>query len=572
MPRTFTRTITTPAAARMVRPNARPVVTLLTDFGSRDPSAGLMRAVVLGIAPEALVIDISHEVEKFRVRDAALVLWSSVPYLPHGAHVAVVDPGVGTERRAVAMETARGDFLVGPDNGILMPAASRLGGITRVHQLTSAQYRLPVISSSFHGRDLFAPAAAHLAMGLPLEFLGPALDPRQLMLLDWPEPQVFAGILRSQVIYLDTFGNVKLSALAPDLGAALGAVGYGERVEFTAHRPVRLNDVEVTWVETFARVAVGQPLLYEDSYGRLSVAVDQGSAVQAIGIREDAEVLITRQPLPRVDDGLGSISPARRSPRPFPSGPGRRRRGSRRSRRGRRWRPPPPTRTGASRSRRGCNSPTGPRSATGPGFRRSKRRPRRARPRPRGRRLQPVSRRRTSCRRRAPTHPLRPTRPTGRPRSCRRMPARVPTLGHPRSARSATWSPRRPSGSAAGSTRLSRQHLRFGGGHHSPPSRPFGHVTGPVGRQQQPVPVRGVVREHRDPDGAGHLGLDRRHERPCPPGAPPPQRRSSACRGRITAISSPPYRYTSSVSRPASTTLRRSAAATGCQPRGLRDR
>ena len=277
---------------------------MLTDFGARDPSAGIMHAVVLGIAPEALIIDISHEVDKFRVRDAALLLWSAAPYLPGGAHVAVVDPGVGTERRAIAIETARGDFLVGPDNGILLPAARRLGGITRVQLLASPQYRLPVISSSFHGRDLFAPAAAHLAMGLPLEYLGPGLDPRSLVVLDWPEPQVFAGILRSQVIYLDTFGNVKLSALAPDLNAALGYLQVGERLWVRLTDPFGSHDVEVTWADTFGRVGVGQALLTEDSYGRLSLAINQGSAVQAIGIREDAEVLITRQQLPRLDEGV----------------------------------------------------------------------------------------------------------------------------------------------------------------------------------------------------------------------------------------------------------------------------
>ena len=269
-----------------------------------------MRAVVLGIAPEASVIDVSHEVDKFRVRDAALLLWCSVPYLPSGAHVAVVDPGVGTERLAVAIETVRGDFLVGPDNGILLPAASRLGGITRVHQLASSQYRLPVISSSFHGRDLFAPAAAHLSLGLPLEFLGPALDPRASCMLDWPEPQVFAGILRTQVIYLDTFGNVKLSALGPDLVAALGYLQPGERLWLRLTDPVGSNDVEVTWADTFGRVGVGQPLLTEDSYGRLSVAINQGSAVQAIGIREDAEVLVTRQQLPSVEAADMGAAPA----------------------------------------------------------------------------------------------------------------------------------------------------------------------------------------------------------------------------------------------------------------------
>jgi S-adenosylmethionine hydrolase len=298
MSRTFTRTITTPAAARLVRPGTRPVVSLTTDFGSRDPSAGIMRAVVLGICPDAAVMDLSHEVEKYRIRDGALLLWSAAPYLPVGSHVAVVDPGVGTERRAVAMETARGDHLVGPDNGILLPAAARLGGIVRVHQLESPQYRLPVISSSFHGRDIFAPAAAHLAMGVPLEFLGPAVDPRSLRILDWPEPEVHPGVLRSSVIYLDSFGNAKLSALGSHLFGALGSPELGQPLFVRVADPGGVIDLEVAWVETFGDVPPGQPLLFQDSYGRLSLAVNQGSAAMDLGIREDSEVIVARGPLP----------------------------------------------------------------------------------------------------------------------------------------------------------------------------------------------------------------------------------------------------------------------------------
>ncbi|MET0772690.1 MAG: SAM-dependent chlorinase/fluorinase [Candidatus Limnocylindrales bacterium] len=298
MSRTFTRTITTPAAARLVRPGTRPVISFITDFGSRDPSAGIMRAVVLGICPDASVVDVSHEVEKYRIRDGALLMWSAAPYLPVGSHVAVVDPGVGTERRAVAMETARGDHLVGPDNGILLPAAARLGGIVRVHQLESPQYRLPVISSSFHGRDIFAPAAAHLAMGVPLEFLGPAVDPRSLRILDWPEPEVHPGVLRSSVIYIDSFGSAKLSALGSHLFGAVGSPELGQPLFVRLVDQAGVVDLEVAWVETFGNVPPGQPLLFQDSYGRLALAVNQGSAANDLGIREDAEVIISRGPLP----------------------------------------------------------------------------------------------------------------------------------------------------------------------------------------------------------------------------------------------------------------------------------
>ena len=233
MARTYTETVTTPARARTPAGRDRPFVSLLSDFGLRDPSAGIMRAVVAGICPSAIIVDLSHGVDRFAIRDGALLLWSAVPYLPIGAHVAVVDPGVGTARMGIALQTLRGDYLVGPDNGLLMPAAARLGGITRAHLLEDPRYSLPEISSSFHGRDVFAPAAAHLADGVAIEALGRAVDPRRLLGLEWPAPAILPGRLSSQAIYLDSFGNVKLSALADDLVAALP----GLRLRRAADRP-----------------------------------------------------------------------------------------------------------------------------------------------------------------------------------------------------------------------------------------------------------------------------------------------------------------------------------------------
>src|SRR5688500_3193378 len=173
----------------------RPFVSLLTDFGLRDPSAAIVRATVLRIAPDAEVLDISHEVRKYRIRDGALLLWCALPYLPVGFHVAVVDPGVGTRRRPIALRTPRGDVLIGPDDGLLMMAADKLGGATDSVELTDPAYRLPIVSTSFHGRDIFAPAAAHLANGVPLGRLGPAIDPSALVRLPMPEPTVAQGEL-----------------------------------------------------------------------------------------------------------------------------------------------------------------------------------------------------------------------------------------------------------------------------------------------------------------------------------------------------------------------------------------
>jgi S-adenosylmethionine hydrolase len=269
----------------------RPLISLLTDFGLRDPSAAIMRGVILGIAPDAELLDISHEVRKYRIRDGALLLWCALPYLPVGIHVAVVDPGVGTARRAVALRTARGDVLVGPDNGLLLPATDRLGGIVGAAELRDPAYRLPVVSSSFHGRDIFAPAAAHLATGVAIEALGPQVDPATLVRLPIPDPIVAPGELRAHVLYVDTFGNVKLTALAPDLPAALGPLNPGDPLSARVDgRPVGL-----TWRTTFGDAAPGEPLLYEDSYGRLCVAVNQGDAAAALGLVEDQAIAIARR-------------------------------------------------------------------------------------------------------------------------------------------------------------------------------------------------------------------------------------------------------------------------------------
>jgi S-adenosylmethionine hydrolase len=269
----------------------RPFVSLLTDFGLRDPSAAICRGVILGIAPDAAIVDISHEVRKYAIRDGALLLWCALPYLPVGQHVAVVDPGVGTARRPLALRTGRGDHLVGPDNGLLMMAADKLGGVTRAVELVEPAYRLPVVTSSFHGRDIFAPAAAHLAHGVPLERLGPHIDPAELVRLPIPEPRVEAGELETHILYVDTFGNVKLTALAADLPAALGDLEPGDRLRLSVDGERHLP---VTWQDTFGGADTGEPLLYNDSYGRLCLAVNQGDAAASLGLRDDLRVTIRR--------------------------------------------------------------------------------------------------------------------------------------------------------------------------------------------------------------------------------------------------------------------------------------
>jgi S-adenosylmethionine hydrolase len=270
---------------------ARPFISLLTDFGLRDPSAAICRGVILGIAPEAEVLDISHEVRKYAIRDGALLLWCALPYLPVGQHLAVVDPGVGTARRSVAMRTRRGDHLIGPDNGLLLMAADKLGGPDAAVELAESAYRLPIVSASFHGRDIFAPAAAHLALGVPLDRFGPAIDPDTLVRLPIPEPRVRPGVLETHVLYVDTFGNMKFTALGPQLPEAVGELHPGDPLELQLDGEQRLP---VTWQDTFGGVAPGNALLYNDSYDRLCLAVNQGNAAAVLGLREDLPVSIRR--------------------------------------------------------------------------------------------------------------------------------------------------------------------------------------------------------------------------------------------------------------------------------------
>jgi dethiobiotin synthase len=241
---------------------------------------------------------------------ARLLLWSALPYLPVAIHVAVVDPGVGPDRRAIAIRSSLGDMLIGPDNGILTLAAERIGGLVEVRELTNADYRLKPISASFHGRDIFAPAAGHLAAGADFATVGPSIDPAGLVRLALPTPTAGPGWLSTLVIYVDSFGNAKLSAMASDLRAALGAVDVGTPLIIELERPAvaggrylprmrhrprpRLEQLLVGWAETFADAPPGEPILYEDAYGRLCVAVNQGSAAHQLRLQPDAELMIRR--------------------------------------------------------------------------------------------------------------------------------------------------------------------------------------------------------------------------------------------------------------------------------------
>jgi len=272
---------------------ARPFISFLSDFGP-DAAAAICRGVMLSIAPDAQIVDISHSVRKYAIRDGAFLLWMSLPWMPVGVHVAVVDPGVGTARRPIGLLTRRGDILVGPDNGLLLPAAVALDGIRDARILDRRDWQLQGRSSTFHGRDVFAPIAAHLASGAPFEDVGPGIEPASLVQLAFPEPVSRAGGLDSTVLYIDSFGNLRLAGTPATLTAAAPALGPGSRVRIELPAtPTRAAVREIApWARTFGEVAFGAPLLYEDSFGRLAYADNRGHAAERLGVAEDAPIRI----------------------------------------------------------------------------------------------------------------------------------------------------------------------------------------------------------------------------------------------------------------------------------------
>jgi S-adenosylmethionine hydrolase len=272
----------------------RPVITFTTDFGPESAPA-VCRGVMLSIARDAQIVDISHGVRKFAIRDAAYVVWSAVRWMPVATHLVVVDPGVGTERLPIAIRTVRGDALVGPDNGVLMPAAAALGGAVEARVLENRGLMLPETSATFHGRDIFAPMAAHLAMGTPFETVGRAIDPADLVQLAFPAPIATAdGGLETEIIYVDSFGNARLAAAPEDVERAMGRLvpGRAFRLTLDGDAAAGLLVEEVPWGETFGARPVGAALLYRDSSGSLAIADNQGNAALRLGLRSGGRIRI----------------------------------------------------------------------------------------------------------------------------------------------------------------------------------------------------------------------------------------------------------------------------------------
>jgi S-adenosylmethionine hydrolase len=263
------------------------IVTLLTDYGRDDEFVGVCHAVIRGIAPDVPIVDLTHGITRYGVRQGAIVLSNALPYVPFGVHVAIVDPQVGTERRGVAIRTGDGRTLVGPDNGLLSLAWETCGGVVEAVDISRSRHRLEPVSATFHGRDIFAPVAARLATGAELSDAGQHVDPDELQVLALPPPEVKEGEVLAHVLLVDRFGNASLDVAHSDLAGS--GLALGKRVEIEVSGGERFI---ATFAQTFADVRSGDVILYEDSYRMLAVAVNRGDAAEALRLNPDATVVL----------------------------------------------------------------------------------------------------------------------------------------------------------------------------------------------------------------------------------------------------------------------------------------
>ena len=268
---------------------ADPVITFLSDYGLEDDFVGVCHGVIASVCPQARVIDITHGISRHDVRAGALVLREALEYMPVGVHVAVVDPGVGGERRALALRLRDRRVLVGPDNGLLWPAAQAGGGVADAVDIGRSRFVLEPVSATFHGRDIFAPVAARLAAGAELVAAGEPCEAGSLVALELPAARVEGDVLVAHVLYIDRFGNLGLDAGREALAAIRAR--RGAALTLKVGRP---EDFECRVVRTFGEAGADELLVYEDSYGRLAVAVREGSAAQRLGAGVDDELRIRR--------------------------------------------------------------------------------------------------------------------------------------------------------------------------------------------------------------------------------------------------------------------------------------
>lgn len=264
----------------------KPFISLTSDFGVQTQGVGIMQGVILSIAPDANVIHLMHGLPEFDITAAARTM-ETVYFLPVGAHVCVCDPGVGTSRKAIICETGRGDYLIGPDNGVLIPATKFLGGIVRVHEIANSKYMKQPVSPIFHGRDVFSPAAAHLAVGIPISEFGPLLNNDDLVSAAYDEACCDNNKIVAKIIQINRFGSIHLNISHEIWDGYNLSLKVGVIIETKMY-----GCMNISFCRTFGDVPHGDYLILKDDYGRIEVAKNMGSFVGDFPLKINDEIII----------------------------------------------------------------------------------------------------------------------------------------------------------------------------------------------------------------------------------------------------------------------------------------
>lgn len=248
----------------------KPFISLTSDFGVQSQGVGIMQAVALEINPDAHVIHLMHGLPDFDLFYAARTM-ETINYMPIGYHVCVVDPGVGTKRKPIIIQTNRGDFLIGPDNGVLLPATRFLNGIKKIVEITNKNYMRKHVSPVFHGRDIFTPAAAYLSKGVPIEEFGRELSPKDLTKAPYEEAKINKNEIHGNILSINKFGSVHMNIMHEPWDKL--NVKLGDFASFSLNG----KHVKLPFVTTFGDVDKGKPLIIKDDYGRMEAAVNMGN-------------------------------------------------------------------------------------------------------------------------------------------------------------------------------------------------------------------------------------------------------------------------------------------------------
>ncbi len=263
----------------------KPLITLTSDFGVQSQGVGIMEGTALEINPNAYILHLMHGLPDFNLFYAARIM-ETVSYLPVGYHVCVVDPGVGTKRKPIIIKTGRNDFLIGPDNGVLLPATRFLGGIRKAVEITNPKYMRHPVSPIFHGRDIFAPAAAYLSKGVQIEKFGEELNPKDLVKAPYEEATISNNKIKAKIISINKFGSLHLNIRYSTWDKLNLKINDRIKIYFND------NSLVLPYVTTFGNVKKGHALIMKDDYGRVEIALNQDSFVKKYKVKIGDNVII----------------------------------------------------------------------------------------------------------------------------------------------------------------------------------------------------------------------------------------------------------------------------------------